>query len=87
MIVFDLKCSKGHTFEEWFDSSADFEARTKAGEIACPECGDNDTAKALMAPNLSTKAASGAPPPCGDAGGCANAPICPMAGHSQDRGQ
>ena len=40
MIVFNLKCSGGHAFEEWFASSAEYEAKTAAHELICPECGD-----------------------------------------------
>jgi hypothetical protein len=28
MIVFNLKCAEGHAFEEWFASSAEYEARS-----------------------------------------------------------
>ena len=54
MIVYDVKCSKGYVFTEWFNSSADFDAKSKAGDIACPECGDSKIGKALMAPNVAT---------------------------------
>jgi hypothetical protein len=64
MIVFDLQCSKGHTFEEWFASSADYEARREAGEIACGECGDTTIDKALMAPRINSGTAAPAAP-CG----------------------
>ncbi len=81
MIVFDLKCSKDHSFEEWFDSSADYEAKAAAGAIACPKCGDRNIAKALMAPNIS--AGAGAAPsrsaPCAQAAACGET-SCPMAG-------
>lgn len=82
MIVFDLKCSKGHFFEEWFSSNADFEAKVKAGETPCPQCGDTSVTKALMAPNLNTAASSPKPAPgpaCGSASDCSNF-SCPMAG-------
>jgi hypothetical protein len=64
MIVFDLKCGEGHTFEEWFKSSADYEERTAAQAIACPECGDTHIAKGLMAPRVNGGAAAPATP-CG----------------------
>lgn len=78
MIVFDLKCSKGHAFEEWFDSSGDYETRSAAGDIACPDCGDKSVTKAMMAPNVSVSKAPPRPA-CGASPDCANG-ICPMAG-------
>lgn len=58
MIVFDLKCRKDHVFEGWFADSAAFEAQVKAGEVACPVCGDKKVAKALMAPNVATRSSA-----------------------------
>jgi hypothetical protein len=76
LIVFDLKCEKGHGFEEWFASSSDYEARRDAAEIACPECGDTHIEKGLMAPRLNGGASGPMPSaPCGlpacGAGACA----------------
>ena len=52
MIRFTLRCNAEHEFEGWFRSGEAFEAQQKAGEIACPTCGDNRIEKALMAPNI-----------------------------------
>lgn len=52
MIVFDLKCSKGHVFEAWFKDGATFERQAANGEIACAVCGDTRIAKAPMAPSV-----------------------------------
>ena len=52
MIVFDVKCSKGHEFEAWFRSSEAFDEQRDAGTIECPVCGDYGCEKALMAPNI-----------------------------------
>ena len=52
MILFTLRCGSGHEFEAWFRDGAGFEAQQKAGEIACPDCGDTGVEKALMAPNI-----------------------------------
>ena len=54
MIVFDLKCGKGHPFEGWFTDSETFAAQKKAAEVACPLCGDTDIDKALMTPSVRT---------------------------------
>jgi hypothetical protein len=52
MIRFSLRCASGHEFEGWFHNSEGYEAQQKAGEIACPECGDSHVEKALMAPSI-----------------------------------
>src|SRR2546423_8652907 len=52
MILFTLRCAHGHEFEGWFRDGDGFEAQQKAGEIACPECGDTSVEKAVMAPRL-----------------------------------
>ncbi len=54
MIVFDLRCGKDHVFEAWFRDSETYDAQAKAGEVACPACGDTAVAKALMTPNVTT---------------------------------
>lgn len=56
MIVFDLKCeARGHVFEAWFGSSADYEDQKARGLLACPMCGDVRIGKALMAPAVPAK--------------------------------
>jgi hypothetical protein len=52
MILFTLRCAGGHEFEGWFRDGDTFEVQQKAGEIACPECGDTAIEKAVMAPRL-----------------------------------
>ncbi|ACN13628.1 conserved hypothetical protein [Desulforapulum autotrophicum HRM2] len=38
MIVFDLQCINGHTFEGWFDDGQTFEIQQEQGKILCPVC-------------------------------------------------
>jgi hypothetical protein len=52
MILFTLRCASGREFEGWFRDGDGFETQQKAGEIACPDCGDSQIEKALMAPNI-----------------------------------
>jgi len=52
MILFTLRCASGHEFEAWFRDGDGFEAQQKAGEIACPHCGDAQVEKAVMAPRI-----------------------------------
>jgi hypothetical protein len=56
MIVFDLTCSNGHTFEGWFEDGAAYESQNKKGLISCPVCDDNHIKK-----SLSTFAIKGSP--------------------------
>ena len=52
MILFTLRCARGHQFEGWFRDGDGFEAQQKAGQISCPECGETKVEKAVMAPRL-----------------------------------
>ncbi len=52
MIVYTVRCEKGHEFEGWFGSSASFESEAAAGEVACPQCGSTRIEKAPMAPAI-----------------------------------
>lgn len=75
MIVYNLRCSQDHLFEEWFSSGADYQAKAEARKIPCPECGDTRVTKAIMAPNVNSGTA--APRPACGATGCAET-SCPM---------
>jgi hypothetical protein len=48
MIRYSLRCRRGHDFEGWFRSGADFE-KTKT---ACPVCGSTKVEKSVMAPQV-----------------------------------
>jgi hypothetical protein len=52
MILFTLRCARGHQFEGWFRDGDGFEVQQKAGEISCPKCGETKVEKAVMAPRL-----------------------------------
>ena len=52
MISFNIRCSNEHVFEAWFNNSAAYEDQARAGEIACPICGDTNVEKAPMAPRV-----------------------------------
>ena len=52
MILYDLRCRRGHVFEAWFRDSAAYDHQAEAGEVACPTCGSKKVAKAPMAPRL-----------------------------------
>ena len=45
MIVFDLQCNNGHTFEGWFEDGQAYEDQKNKGLIACPACNDISISK------------------------------------------
>ena len=53
MILYDLKCRRGHLFEVWFRDSAAYDNQAAAGKVSCPTCGSRKVEKALMAPRVS----------------------------------
>lgn len=42
MIIYDLKCEKGHKFEGWFQDRSAFENQKSQKLITCPVCGNAD---------------------------------------------
>jgi hypothetical protein len=55
MILYRLKCKKGHEFEAWFAGSAAFDKQQKRGLLSCPNCGSSSVTKALMAPSVAKR--------------------------------
>ena len=55
MILFDLKCGKGHVFEAWFRDGSSADRQMAGRKVACPECGNSKVAKAPMAPRIAGK--------------------------------
>jgi hypothetical protein len=82
MIKYRLQCGEGHQFDEWFRSMSAYDERKTADDLCCPDCGDKNVAKALMAPTVGSTV--GKPwqsdgPSCATASNsCADAG-CPMA--------
>lgn len=81
MILYRLICSQKHTFDQWFDNMADYDAKRDESAIVCPECGDTHVSKALMAPSLTgsggTVGRAHEPMPscgAGGGGGCGGCP-------------
>jgi hypothetical protein len=52
MILYRLRCSKGHEFESWFKDSKTYERQEKKSLIGCAVCGESKVARAPMAPRL-----------------------------------
>jgi hypothetical protein len=45
MIVYDLQCRNGHTFEGWFEDAKAFKKQQKTNLIACPVCNDTQVTR------------------------------------------
>jgi hypothetical protein len=75
MIRYSLECSHEHVFEQWFDNMADYDGKVETKSLACPECGDVEVHKTLMAPSIGGPKAAQPTAPCG-APACA-AGMCP----------
>jgi hypothetical protein len=58
MILYRLKCKKGHEFEAWFASSGAFDTQEKRGLLSCAYCGTSKVSKALMAPRIAKRGKS-----------------------------
>lgn len=52
MILYRLRCSKGHEFESWFKDSKTYERQEKKSLVGCAVCGDAKVSRALMSPRL-----------------------------------
>jgi len=50
MIVFELACDCGYTFEGWFQDRHDFEKQQSASILVCPDCGSRSIRK-ILSPN------------------------------------
>ncbi|MCD4743345.1 MAG: DUF1178 family protein [Desulfobacteraceae bacterium] len=55
MIIFDLECINGHTFEGWFDSKEDMDNQQSQGILTCPVCETNAVIQKLSAVAVRTK--------------------------------
>jgi len=63
MILYRLRCAKGHEFEAWFASSAAFDRQEKRRLLSCPRCGTSNVSKAMMAPHVAKRTRSKRPRP------------------------
>jgi hypothetical protein len=52
MIRYALVCTKGHSFESWFQSSAAYDKQAKQKLVTCPVCGTTKVEKEIMSPRL-----------------------------------
>ena len=54
MIVFELQCINGHTFEGWFEHSKVFKAQQKQDMIVCPFCDTTSITQKLSPISIKT---------------------------------
>ena len=57
MIIFDLKCTKDHRFEGWFENIDDLNSHLAQGRIDCPYCGDIHIERVLSPVSIKKKTA------------------------------
>jgi len=66
MKVLNLQCERGHGFEGWFGSEADYASQCERGLVECPLCASRVISRLPSAPRLNLGAArepaAGAPP-------------------------
>ena len=54
MIVYQLTCHQGHSFEGWFASAAACEKQVEQGLLSCPTCSSADIARLPSGPHVHT---------------------------------
>ncbi len=62
MILYRLRCAKGHEFDSWFKDGKTYERQEKRSLIGCPACGSAKITRAPMAPRIG-KGSKSAPAP------------------------
>jgi hypothetical protein len=83
MILYRLRCSKGHEFESWFKDSKTYERQEKKSLIGCAVCGDSKVRRALMTPNLGTKGNKKKTVVANQVPAAAPAPAAPTSGQQE----
>lgn len=58
MIVLNLQCDTGHSFEGWFASSEAFDSQVSAGQVTCPVCGHEKVNRLPSGPRVMRSAGS-----------------------------
>jgi hypothetical protein len=60
MIIYDLQCTNGHTFEGWFEDRKSYLGQLKKGLITCPVC--NATSVDIIPSTFAIKSAQSSSP-------------------------
>src|SRR5437588_3638086 len=86
MIRYTLRCHRGHAFESWFQDSAAYEVQEKRKLVNCPACGSDRVERAIMAPQIVSKAArEDSPVPAAAVAVDATAPVSTPLMMTQER--
>jgi len=59
MVIYDLACEFGHSFEGWFKNSDDLVAQQNNGLLTCPYCESSMVSKKIAAPKVGKKSNAG----------------------------
>ncbi|GAB5437282.1 DUF1178 family protein [Falsiruegeria mediterranea] len=62
MIQYALKCSKGHSFDSWFQSAEAYDKLAVTGMVTCAVCGHTEVEKAIMTPRVRPARSAAATP-------------------------
>jgi len=62
MLVLNLACEAGHSFEGWFASATDFESQQQRGLLSCPLCNSGAVRRMPSAPRLNLSSTAGPGP-------------------------
>jgi hypothetical protein len=77
MIIFELACGRGHTFEGWFASAEDFTRQNESSLVRCPVC-DEATVAIVPSARVHVGRSADSPPPAPDE------PLAPVAKDADD---
>ena len=77
MIIFELACGRGHTFEGWFASAEDFARQNETSLVRCPVC-DDATVAIVPSAKVHVGHAADTPPPAPDE------PLAPVANETSE---
>ena len=61
MIIYDLQCTREHTFEGWFKSREEYDREKEAGRLSCPMCGDTEVNALPSGAHVAVKSRSKGP--------------------------
>ncbi|MFH1808475.1 MAG: DUF1178 family protein [Pseudomonadota bacterium] len=66
MVIYDLCCAQGHSFEGWFESAQEHAQQSARGLVVCPHCGIAQVERVPVAPHALRSRGDSAPPPPAD---------------------
>ncbi len=58
MVIFDLACVNGHSFEGWFEDKKDLEDQIAQGRLQCPFCETSSIVKKVHPVSIKTSGSS-----------------------------